>query len=64
MNLQKVNGKWYLKDMARIVAMAYQHGDGWCISGEDESGHPFTTWAQKEARALYLLKKYTGYRGQ
>lgn len=64
MTLTKENGKWYLRDMARIVAIAYQHGDGagWCISGEDDSGHQFTTWAQKESRAVFLLKKYTGYK--
>lgn len=61
MTLAKVNNKWCLKDMGRIIGTAYPHGDGWVINGEDETGTPFTTWAQKESRAVQLLKKYTGY---
>ncbi len=62
MRMQKLGDKWYLKDMARIIGTTYPHGGGWCINGEDDNGQPFTTWTQKESRAVHLLKKYTGYK--
>lgn len=62
MKLTKIDdSKWYLKDMSRVVGVTHKHGDGWIVSGEDEAGEPFTTWAQTEKRAIHLLKKYTGY---
>lgn len=61
MKLTKINDKWMLKDMARVIGVAYKHGDGWCVNGEDDTGCPFTTWAQTEKQAVHLLRKHTGY---
>lgn len=61
MNMKYENGKWYINDGSIIVASARRHGSGWIVSGNDENGQPFETWAINETRAKKLLKKHTGY---
>ena len=62
MKLEKIDGKWYLKDMAFTVGTARPHAYGWIVSGkrEGESG-TFETWAKTEKQAKFLLQKHTGY---